>query len=198
MTDTLELRDDQDRTLLCEVLRRIVLNESHYALLTPMDPHVEILVWSEELAVDADDFRKGLLEEDFEGVLDEPTSEALEAVLPTARAVLAEQNLQMKPSAFDLLLVQGELPDPVDDEVLEIAKDDEVEDYQLLATFFHEDRQYGIFTPLDPLLFFAACPEGEDPALLTPEHPPDLFEQLHQLIEGSEASNTNHNGADRN
>ncbi|MDX2272436.1 MAG: DUF3727 domain-containing protein [Cyanobacteriota bacterium] len=182
MKDTLVLRDEHNQTLKCEILKQVELEDMTYALITPVDHYVEILVWTESPSPEDEE------DEDFEGVLDEPDPAELVDAQPTMQAVLAELNLQLQQSAFGLMTVQGELPDPQEEDILEIAKDgDEIEEYQLLTTFFHNDRQYGIFTPLDPLLLYAAQPEDAPPYLLTADHPDSLFEQLYdQLLDLAE------------
>ncbi len=192
MIETLVLHDNQGRSVLCEVLRQVAYDGLTYALLTLLDHYVEILVWSnEQLVLDADDFHKGLEEDDFGGLLEEPSPEDLAAVLPVAKVVLSTLDLQLHQTAFDWVVVQGDLPEPDDDDVLEIALDEDIEEYQLLATFDFQGHPYGIFTPLEPFLFFAAQPADGEPYLLTAEHPPELFEHLHDLIEQAE-DHSNH------
>jgi hypothetical protein len=173
MRETLVLRDEHNQALTCEILKQVTIEGLTYALVTPVDAYVEVLVWTDG-GEDAED-----PEADFEGTLDEPSDEELERILPTARAVMAELDLNLQVAGFDLLIVEGEIPEAEDEDILEIAKEEEeVEEYQLLATFFHDDRQYGIFTPLDPLLLFAAQPATGDPYLLTPDFPDEVFEKV--------------------
>jgi hypothetical protein len=73
---------------------------------------------------------------------------------------------------------------------LEIEDDEatlEPEQLQLLASFYYEDQEYAIYTPLDPLLFFARMNSSGDPELLSPEEfrkvQPLLEEQLFDELE---------------
>lgn len=187
------LRDAQDRTLECEILKRVSIEGTVYVLIMPVDPYVEVLVWDSVEAEGMDD--------DFEGVLDEPSPDDLEAALPTAQAVLSELNLSLHRNAYDVLTVQGEIPQPSEEDILEIAKDeDEIEEYYLLTTFFHNNKQFGIFTPLDPLLLYAVEPDDAAPYLLTPDFPEALFEQLEayflDLVEEELSQNGNGDAGD--
>ncbi|MEN9225327.1 MAG: DUF3727 domain-containing protein [Thermostichus sp. HHBFW_bins_43] len=177
--ETLVLRDEQDQLLKCEILRQVVIEDQTYALVTPVDAVIKVLVWEGEeesgQAVNGD--------ADIEGILDEPESEELQAALPTIQAVLGELNLTLQQNGFDILTVQGELPAVEDEDVLEIGESDEdAQEFRLLATFFYKEQKYGIFTPLDPILIYAALPEEGDPYLLTPDNPPELFDQLYALL----------------
>ncbi len=177
--ETLVLRDEQDQLLKCEILRQVVIEDQTYALVTPVDAVIKVLVWEGEeepsQAVNGD--------ADMEGILDEPDPEELQAALPTIQAVLGELNLTLQQNGFDILTVQGELPTVEDEDVLEIGESDEdAQEFQLLATFFYKEQKYGIFTPLDPILIYAALPDEGDPYLLTPDDPPELFDQLYALL----------------
>jgi hypothetical protein len=79
--------------------------------------------------------------------------------------------------------VAGELP-PVEEselftlEIEDDTSDIEPEQLQLLASFYHEDQEYSIYTPLDPLLFFARLNTSGNPELLSPEE----FQKLQPLL----------------
>ncbi len=188
MTATLVLRDEQNRTLTCEILKQLEFEGKTYALLTPVDECVEILVWGEdeEVTLDADDFQKGLTAEDYEGMLFEPDPDELDDALPTARAVLAEHNLHLELTAFDLMTVKGDLPELDEDDIVEIAKEEDIEEYQILSTFYHEEDQYAVLRSLDPLLFFAVEAPGQEARLLLPEDNEELFLQLQAMIAADE------------
>lgn len=188
MTATLVLRDEQNRTLTCEILKQLEFEGKTYALLTPVDQCVEILVWGEdeEVTLDADDFQKGLTAEDYEGMLFEPDPDELDDALPTARAVLAEHNLHLELTAFDLMTVKGDLPELDEDDIVEIAKEEDIEEYQILSTFYHEEDQYAVLRSLDPLLFFAVEAPGQEARLLLPEDNEELFLQLQAMIAADE------------
>jgi hypothetical protein len=116
-------------------------------LLVPVDTPVMILAWDEESE-----------EEESDAFLIED-SEEIERVFADAKAVLAELDLLLKPTAHTLT-VSGELPPLEEDNVLslEIDSDEpssssEPEELQFLASFFSEDQKYSIYSPLAPLLF---------------------------------------------
>ncbi|MGY2794482.1 hypothetical protein ACVWVQ_001548 [Thermostichus sp. MS-CIW-36] len=177
--ETLVLRDEQNQPLKCEILRQVVIDEQTYALVTPVDAVIKVLVWEGEeepsQAVNGD--------ANMEGILDEPDPEELQAALPTIQAVLGELNLTLQQNGFDILTVQGELPPVEEEDVFELGESEEdAQEFQLLATFFYQEKRYGIFTPLDPVLLYAALPDEGDPYLLTPDEPPELFDQLYALL----------------
>jgi hypothetical protein len=83
-----------------------------------------------------------------------------------------------------VLSVAGELPSVEDTELftLEIEEEGtelEPEQLQLLASFYSEEQEYAIYTPLDPLMFFARLNEANAPELLSPEE----FRKLQPLLE---------------
>ena len=175
--ETLMLRDEQNQPLKCEILRQVVVDGQTYALVTPVDAVIKVLVWEGEpnQVVNGD--------ADMEGILDEPDPEELQAAIPTIQAVLGELNLTLQQNGFDILTVQGELPPVEEEDVFELGESEEdAQEFQLLATFFYQEKKYGIFAPLDPVLIYAALPEEGDPYLLTPDEPPELFEQLYALL----------------
>ncbi|HAE05558.1 MAG TPA: DUF3727 domain-containing protein, partial [Richelia sp.] len=55
----------------------------------------------------------------------------------------------------------------------------EPEELQLLAKFYYEDQEYTIYTPIDPLLFFAQKHISGMMKLLSPEE----FRKLQPLLE---------------
>jgi Protein of unknown function (DUF3727) len=97
--------------------------------------------------------------------------------------VLAEQNLTLKRTAYTLT-VAGELPEMDEEEILTIEVEEsdvelEPEEFQLLASFYHEEQEYGVYTPLDPLLFLARTNSKGEPELLSPEE----FKKVQPLLE---------------
>ncbi len=138
------LIDEQGRSLDCYVERELAVAGKEYLLLLPVDHPVEIFVWEDDEESDAI-----LLDDEKE----------IQMVFADAQAVLAEQNLTLKWTAFTLT-VAGDLP-PVEDEdllTMEIEDDEfdlEPEEFQLLATFYHQDQEYSIYTPRDPMLLCA-------------------------------------------
>ncbi|HAA28801.1 MAG TPA: DUF3727 domain-containing protein [Cyanobacteria bacterium UBA8553] len=165
------LTDEVGRSLNCYIEHSLEVEGSEYLLLLPVDAPVEIVVWNE----DEEDEEEGdatLLEDD-----------EIDSIFSDAQAVRAEQNLTLKRTAFTLT-VAGELPPVNEDEMLtiEMEEDDvelEPEQFQLLASFYHEEQEYGIYTPLDPLLFFAKRNKAGQPELLSPEE----FKKVQPLLE---------------
>lgn len=186
MSDTLLLRDELGHTLECEILKLVDLADENFALLMPVHQPIQILAWEDGTDGDTTSSLSNIAEgdsEDDEGGLADLEEQELEAVIPTAQAVLEELNLKLRISAYTLT-VEGELPEPIEETAIEIANgdgDDDIEEYQLLATFFHEQRQFGVFAPLDPLLFFAAKPETT-PSLVSPEEDSELFNRLQDRL----------------
>lgn len=164
------LTDEAGRSLNCYIEHSLEVEGSEYLLLMPVDSPVEIVVWDDE---DDDEADATLLEDDAE----------IDLIFSDAQAVLAEQNLMLKRTAYTLT-VAGELPAVNEDEILtiEIEEDNlelEPEQFQLLASFYHEEQEYGIYTPLDPLLFFAQRNKAGEPELLSPEE----FKKVQPLLE---------------
>jgi hypothetical protein len=165
------LTDEAGRSLNCYIEHSLEVEGSEYLLLLPVDAPVEIVVWDED---DEDDEAQATLLED---------DEEIDSIFSDAQAVLAEQNLTLKRTAYTLT-VAGELPPVDEDEILtiEIEEDGvevEPEEFQLLASFYHEEQEYGIYTPLDPLLFFAQRNKAGQAELLSPEE----FKKVQPLLE---------------
>lgn len=166
---SISLTDDKGRTLDCYIEHSLSVDGQEYVLLLPVDSPVEIFAWQgedeEEEAV--------LVEDDF----------TIEQIFSTAQAVLSEQNLILKNTAY-ALTVAGDLPPVEESELftLEIEDDEadlEPEQLQLLASFYDEEQEYAIYTPLDPLLFFARISKTGQPELLSPEE----FRKVQPLLE---------------
>ncbi|HAX86150.1 MAG TPA: DUF3727 domain-containing protein [Cyanobacteria bacterium UBA11370] len=167
------LTDETGRSLSCYIEHSLDIEGSEYLLLMPVDAPVEIVAWDEDEEEDAD---ATLVEDD----------EEIDAIFSDAKAVLAEQNLTLKRTAYTLT-VAGELPPVDDDEVLtiEIEEDNvelEPEEFQFIASFYHEEQEYGIYTPLDPLLFLARRNAAGHPELLSPEEFKKLQPYLEDLL----------------
>ena len=179
MSETLFLRDEHNQALECEILKEVELDGKDYALLMPVHQPIQILAWEES----GDEHKVGdSNDSEDEGGLADLEQEELDLILPTAMAVLEELNLKLRRSAYTLT-VEGELPEPIEETAIEIADDDDdVEEYQLLSTFFHEKKQFGIFAPLDPLLFFAVQPNEGEAYLLSPDAPEELFDRLQDRL----------------
>ncbi len=142
MESTIILTDETGKTLPCNIEATIAVDDVEYFLLQPVDNSVQIFAW--EQGEDEDD-----------EILVDIEEEELETVFSTAQAVLSEQNLKLKRTAY-ALTVEGELPEFDEDEVFTVDLDDEsFEEYQELAKFLYEEQPYSVFTALDPLMFFA-------------------------------------------
>lgn len=167
------LTDEAGRTLNCYIEHSLEVEGSEYLLLLPVDSPIEIVVWDDEDEEEDDDAQATILEDEAD----------IDLIFSDAQAVLAEQNLNLKRTAYTLT-VAGELPPVNEDDILTIEvgeNDEEVEseEFQLLASFYHEEQEYGIYTPLDPLLFFAQKNQAGQPELLTPEQ----FKKVQPLLE---------------
>jgi hypothetical protein len=171
------LTDEAGRSLECYIERSLFVQEQEYLLLLPVDAAIEIFVWQsqgdEEEAIPVDD------------------DATIDRIFDVATAVLAEQNLLLKRTAF-ALTVAGDLPPVEDAELFTLEIEDETGDLeperlQLLSSFYYEDQEYSIYTPLDPLLFFARLNSSGQPELLSPEEfqklQPLLAEQLFDELE---------------
>jgi hypothetical protein len=168
-TGSIILTDDKGRTLECYVEHSLSVDGQEYVLLLPVDSPIEIFAWE-----GAEEEEEAVLVED-DAIIDE--------IFSTAKAVLAEQNLVLKNTAY-ALTVAGDLP-PVEDgelftlEIEEEEADLEPEQLQLLTTFYDQEQEYSIYTPVDPLLFFARLSKTGEPVLLSPEE----FRQVQPLLE---------------
>jgi hypothetical protein len=121
------LTDEAGRSLSCYIERSLEVEGSEYLLLRPLDSPVEIVAWDED---DEEDEADATLIED---------EEEIDAIFSDAQAVLAEQNLTLKRTAYTLT-VAGELPELDEDEILtiEIEEDDldlEPEEFQRSRAF---------------------------------------------------------------
>ena len=81
-----------------------------------------------------------------------------------ADVVLQEHDLTLVRSAVTLT-VSGDLeePDPeeYDEDELDGDEDDETDLYEMLIQFRAEDKEYGLFIPLDPFFVVARMENGE-------------------------------------
>ncbi|MCV3216865.1 DUF3727 domain-containing protein [Plectonema radiosum NIES-515] len=166
---SITLTDDKERSLECYIEHSLSVDEQEYVLLLPVDSPVEIFAWQG----DGEEEEAILVEDDA----------TIDEIFATAQAVLSEQNLQLKNTAY-ALTVAGELPPVEESELFTLEIEDEDEDLepeqlQLLASFYYEDQEYAIYTPLDPLLFFARISATGTPELLSPEE----FRKVQPLLE---------------
>lgn len=174
--DAVTIFDSKGRSLPCFVEHAFQLQGQNYALLIPVDLPVEIFAWWES--------------EDGEEN-DEPipvdSEDELNLIFPTAKAVLEEENLNLQRTAVTLT-VSGELPDlDEEQEATEIDSendgDDDYEEFHWLASFYHEEQEYGIYTPLEPYLIMARLDETGKPELLSS----DEIQQLEPFMPTIEA-----------
>ena len=162
------LTDEQGRSLECYLEDSLLVEGKEYFLLLPKDSPVEFFISRSEGKEEVI-----LLEDDT----------IVDQVFSTAQAVLAEQNLELKYTAYSLTVV-GDLPPVEESEIFNLEIEDEEEDLepeqlQLLAKFYHDDQEYTIYTPLDPLLFFAQKSPSGTMELLSPEE----FRKFQPLLE---------------
>ncbi len=166
------LKDAEGRALSCYIEHSFTINSQEYVLLMPVDSPVEIFAWPEE-------------EDDMEEPI--PVEESdIDDIFEVAKAVLAEQNLTLKRTAI-VLTVSGELPDfeeLADDEAEdEISEESDYEELQLLASFYNEEQEYSIYTPLDPFFILARLNADGQPELLSNEELEEI-EPMLPSIEG--------------
>ncbi|MFW6358844.1 MAG: DUF3727 domain-containing protein [Chroococcales cyanobacterium] len=172
-TDTVSLVDEAGRSLNCYIEHTAEADDTLYMLLLPIDSPVVVIAWDDD-------------EESSEATWIEDEVE-LDEIFGDAKAVLSEQNLTLKRTAFTLT-VAGELPEVDEEDVLtlEMAEDDdspiETEELQLLASFYHNDQEYSVYTPLDPLLFFARQTDSGKIELISPEELQEVRPLLEDLL----------------
>lgn len=161
--DVITLTDESGRSLECYIENALETDELTYLLLMPIDTPIVILAWDDE--DEQNDYSNAVLVED---------EAEIEKVFPDAKAVLAELDLSLKLTGYTLT-VSGELP-PLEDEgilTLELESDDqealEPEELQFLASFYHLEQKYSIYTPLAPLLFLATYDYKGNLELLSPD-----------------------------
>jgi len=166
------LTDELGRELPCYIERELELDGKTYLLLLPEDAPIEIFAWNED-----DDVTELVsVEEEAE----------VDRIFADAHAVLSEQNLALKRTAFTLSAV-GELPplDPTEVVTIELDEEDdqlEPEEFQILARFYNEEQEYAICTPVDPLLFFGKADANGLISLLSEEEAEQLQPMLEDML----------------
>lgn len=154
--ETVVLKDDEGRQLVCYVEEPVQLEGNTYALLTPVDTPVCLV----RLAEDESDHE---IIEDLAGA---------EEILSIADAVLQEHDLTLVRSAH-ILTVNGDIdgPDLEEDEEDneddldepdDLEEDEESDTYEMLLDrpFWVGEEQYALFIPLDPLFLVARLEKG--------------------------------------
>ncbi|MCP9805029.1 DUF3727 domain-containing protein [Cyanobium sp. T1B-Tous] len=158
---TVLVHDSRGRQLLCFLEQLIPLDGHDYVLLTPVDTPVCL-------------FR---LDDDEDPELID-TIDATEPILSVADVVLQEHDLTLVRSAVTLT-VSGELDEPEPDELEDDDDDDDdSETYELLVSFLVDEREYGLYIPLDPF-FVVARMNGDGAVLVEGEE----FERVQPRIE---------------
>lgn len=168
--EVITLVDEAGRSLDCYVEHSLEIEGQSYLILLPVDSPIEIVAWEE---AEEEDTAEAVLVDD---------EEEINAIFPSAQAVLAEQNLALKHTAFSLT-VAGELPEATEEDNLILEIEDEegsrvTEEFQLLATFYHEEQEYSVYTLVEPLLLFARTNESGQVELLSPDEFQDIQPQL--------------------
>ena len=157
---TVLAKDSTGRELLCFLEQSIPIDNTEYALLTPVDTPVSL-------------FR---LNDDDDPELIE-TIEKNEPILEVAEVMLQEYDLRLIRSPLTLT-VSGELEEPEPEELEEEEFDEESETYELLVSFKVKEEEYGLYIPLDP--FFIVAKMIENQALLIEG---EEFTKIQQKIE---------------
>ena len=168
--ESVTLTDEAGRSLKCYIEQFLEAEGYTYMLLLPIDSPVVILAWDEQ---EDEDISETVMIED---------KAEIDKVFADAKAVLAELDLTLKHTAFTLT-VSGELPPLKDEDILALELDEEdsqiePEELQFLASFYHLEQKYAIYTPLAPLLFFARYNLDGQLELISPDDP-----QMQPIIE---------------
>jgi hypothetical protein len=137
----------------------------------PVDATIEIYSW------------QAAGEDEDEAVLVE--GEIIANIFGTAQAVLSEKNLILKDTAY-VLTVAGELPNKDESTIFNLEFDDiddeeEPERLMEIATFFHDEQEYAIYTPLETSLFLARITKMAEPKLIHSQT--EEFIKIHSIIE---------------
>jgi hypothetical protein len=167
---TIVLTDETGKSLPCTVETKFKVDSTEYLLLQPVDFSVQIFAWQET-------------DDDDETELVDVTEEEIDLIFSTAQAVLSEQNLTLRRSAYTLT-VSGELPEPTEEDIIEIDTEEEGNcgEFQELALFYYEEQAFSVFTALDPLMFIAKVGDGQ-PEILTPDEMVALEPYVEQYLD---------------
>ena len=177
---TVVVTDESGRSLSCYVEHSLQLKDKSYVVLFPVDTPVYLFAWSDD-------------EEEEPEIIEE--EEDIEVLYPIAKAVLEEQNMVLHWTAFTLT-VSGDIPEEEDEEYG--YEPDDVngtshEAFQFLAEFYHEDQEYAVCMPLEPVLILARMENGkayvleeEELIQIQPILEEYLDSQAHRAIEEDE------------
>lgn len=168
---TIILTDEAGKNLPCTVETAFKVDSTEYVLLQPVDFSVQIFAWQET-------------DDDDETELVDVTEEEIDLIFSTAQAVLSEQNLTLRRSAYTLT-VEGELPEPTEEDIIEIdtEEDGNCGEFQELAHFYYEEQAFSVFTALDPLMFIARLSDDGQPEILSPEEMAALEPYVEQYLD---------------
>jgi hypothetical protein len=165
--------DHFNRRLECRILNETIISVEgqKYALVEPVDATIEIYSW--QAAGEDEDY----------AVLVE--GEIIANIFGTAQAVLSEKNLILKDTPY-VLTVAGELPNKDESTIFNLEFDDiddeeEPERLMEIATFFHDEQEYAIYTPLETSLFLARITKMAEPKLIHSQT--EEFIKIHSIIE---------------
>jgi hypothetical protein len=165
--------DHFNRRLECRILNETIISVEgqKYALVEPVDATIEIYSW------------QAAGEDEDEAVLVE--GEIIANIFGTAQAVLSEKNLILKDTPY-VLTVAGELPNKDESTIFNLEFDDiddeeEPERLMEIATFFHDEQEYAIYTPLETSLFLARITKMAEPKLIHSQT--EEFIKIHSIIE---------------
>ncbi|MEG4938776.1 DUF3727 domain-containing protein [Microcoleus sp. F4-D5] len=165
--ESVTLTDEVGRSLTCNIEYSMNLEGQEYALLLPIDSPVEIFTWQ------GDDTDEAAIPVEDETEIDK--------IFDTAKVVLQEQNLTLRRTAVTLTVV-GELPEFPDEDLASDAddpdEDSEFEELMWLTSFYHEEQEYAIYTPLDPFFILARMNDDGKPELLSEEE----FQRLEPML----------------
>jgi hypothetical protein len=165
--------DHFNRRLECRILNETLISVEgqKYALVEPVDATIEIYSW------------QAAGEDEDDAVLVE--GEIIANIFGTAQAVLSEKNLILKDTPY-VLTVAGELPNKDESTIFNLEFDDiddeeEPERLMEIATFFHDEQEYAIYTPLETSLFLARITKMAEPKLIHSQT--EEFIKIHSIIE---------------
>ncbi|WP_026099873.1 DUF3727 domain-containing protein [Prochlorothrix hollandica] len=203
---TVILTDDQGRSLLCSVEHTLSLDGHSYALLLPVHTPVDLFTWEDEdtdtpdLVQDETEIAEifstaqAVMEEHnltlkwtaitltVEGELpdleDEGEGEDDEDDWDGESDDGAVGNLNNGDRLTSDDLYDNDVNGQYDPTMAaEDTEDDEVEEFQLLARFYHEEREYGVYVPLNPFFIPVRLVQGQPQLLNATE-----FERIEPLL----------------
>ena len=142
---TLLVKDSKGLDLLCFLEQIVPVEGKEYALLTPVDTPVSLFYLADK----------------EDPILIDKIDES-EKILETADVVLQEYDLRLVRSALTLT-VEGELDEPEPEELAEDQDDfdENSETYELLVNFKVNEKEYGLYIPLDPFFIIGVIKDNQ-------------------------------------